>query len=69
MRWVRATIPELQWNLAPHKARFLRYRQIFSFTDRIVTGAESLPRRGHAPRKMGAVFNAKSADNNLLITL
>ncbi len=47
----------------------LRYRDHFSFTNRIVTGAESFAATRPVPRKSRAVFYAESAGNTLLIAL
>jgi hypothetical protein len=47
----------------------LRYHEHFSFTNRIVTGAESFAATRPVPRKSRAVFYAKSVGNTLLIAL
>jgi len=47
----------------------LRYRNHFSFTNRIVTGAESFAATKPVPGKSRAVFYAESAGNTLLIAL
>jgi hypothetical protein len=47
----------------------LRYRDHLSFTNRIVTGAESFAATKPVPRKSLAVFCAESAGNTLLIAL
>jgi hypothetical protein len=69
MRCVRDHAPSRRDVLRPTKPNFLRYRNMFSFTDRIVTGAETPRRRGRDPVRLRAVLYAKSAGNTLLIAL
>jgi hypothetical protein len=68
--WRRSTAPASSGAFAAYKGRTpCVIVTIFSFTNRIVTGAESFAATKPVPGKSRAVFYAESAGNTLLIAL